>query len=147
MKIALVCSHGGHLTELDLLSEAFEGHETFFITYRGVRAEALEEPKHLVEPIGTSPVRMAEAFYKIGRVFLRERPDVLVSTGSEIAIPAFVWASLLGVESIYIESWCRVHELSATGKIVYPLSDLFLIQWPELLEKVGDDARYEGTVL
>ena len=36
MKICLVCSPGGHLTQMLRLIEmgAFEGHKTFFITHR-----------------------------------------------------------------------------------------------------------------
>jgi UDP-N-acetylglucosamine:LPS N-acetylglucosamine transferase len=147
MKIALVCSFGGHLTELKFLSAAFGGHETFFVTYENIRTRDLTGKAYLLDSIDTSPVRMLEAFYRIGRIFLEERPDVVVSTGSEIAIPAFVWARLTGAETIYIESWCRVEEVSMTGKLVYPISDLFLVQWPDLAEESGDKARYEGTVI
>lgn len=147
MKIAIVCSYGGHLTELRFLSEAFEGHETFFITYENFRTRDLDRRKYLLSSIDTSPWRMAKAFYRIGNILLRERPDAVISTGSEIAIPAFVWARIVGAKTIYIESWCRVRALSKTGKIVYPLSDLFLVQWPELAEKNSGKLRYEGTVL
>lgn len=147
MKIALVCSFGGHLTELKFLSAAFEGHETFFVTYENIRTRDLDGRKYLLDSIDLSPPRMLKAFYRMGRIFLDERPDVVVSTGSEIAIPAFVWAKLVGAETIYIESWCRVRALSLTGKIVYPLSDLFLVQWPELAQKSGEKARYEGTII
>lgn len=147
MKVALVCSFGGHLTELQSLSEAFKGHETFFITYEGVRTRDLDEPKYLIDPIESSLWRMLKAFYRIGRILLRERPAVIVSTGSEIAIPAFVWAQVIGADTVYIESWCRVRALSATGKIVYPLSDQFLVQWPELADKTGEKAKYEGAVI
>lgn len=147
MKIALVCSYGGHLTELQSISEAFEGNKTFFITYESIRTRDLDEPKYLIDSIDTNPWRMLKAFYRIGRILLKERPNVVVSTGSEIAIPAFVWARVLGAETIYIESWCRVRALSKTGKAVYPFSDLFLVQWPELVDESGEKARYEGAVL
>ena len=146
MNVALVCSAGGHLTELQFLSESFEGHDTFFVTYHDVRTEELEDA-YLLEPIDTNPWRLLQAFYRIGRIFRAEQPDVVVSTGSEIAIPAFVWAALLDIESVYIESWCRVNSLSGTGRLVYHLADLFLVQWPQLREKAGERARYEGAVI
>ena len=62
MKIALVCSHGGHLTEILHIMEAFEGNETFFITYNNFRTENLDYDKYLMENIGTSPFKMAKAF-------------------------------------------------------------------------------------
>ena len=43
MKIALVCSHGGHLTEMLELVDAFEGHDLFFVTYKSTRAVELAQ--------------------------------------------------------------------------------------------------------
>ncbi|WP_434529984.1 PssD/Cps14F family polysaccharide biosynthesis glycosyltransferase (plasmid) [Haloarcula sp. NS06] len=147
MKIALVCSAGGHLTELQSLSEASEGHESFYITTDDFRTRELDESKYLIGRIGTNPWQMLKSFFEIGWILVREQPDVLISTGSEIAIPAFFWAKIIGSKTIYIESWCRVNSVSTTGKIVYPVSDLFLVQWPELVDKVGEKARYEGAVI
>ena len=36
-KVGLVCSHGGHLTEIQLLQTKLTGVETFLITYKSVR--------------------------------------------------------------------------------------------------------------
>lgn len=147
MKIALICSHGGHLTEIMYLLEVFEDHEIFFITYKNFRTNDLEYKKYLLENIGTSTVKMFKACYKTLKILLKERPDTIISTGSEIAIPAFILAKFLGIRTIFIESWCRVKTKSGTGKIVYPFSDLFLVQWPELLELYGKKAKYKGAVI
>ncbi len=147
MKIALACSHGGHLTEILHILEAFEDHEIFFITYENFRTRDLDYKKYLIENIGTSPLKMSKAFFKILRILLKEKPNTIVSTGSEIAIPAFIIAKFLRIQTIFIESWCRVKTKSATGKIVYPFSDLFLVQWPELLEVYGKKAKYKGAVI
>lgn len=147
MRIALVCSHGGHLTELLYLLEAFKGHEIFFITYDNFRTKDLDYNKYLLENIGTSPLKMSKAFYQIFKILSKEKPDTIISTGSEIAIPAFIIAKFLRIRTIFIESWCRVKTKSGTGKIVYPLSDLFLVQWPELLELYGKKAKFVGAVI
>jgi beta-1,4-N-acetylglucosaminyltransferase len=146
MKICLVCSHGGHLTEILQLKEAFEGHETFFITYDSVRTRQLEH-KYLLRNIGTNPLIMASASLSTLRILLKERPKLIVSTGSEIAIPAFYLAKLLRIKTLFIESWTRVERPTGTGKIVYPVSDLFLVQWESLLKKYGKKAKYEGAIL
>ena len=147
MKLALVCSHGGHLTEIMYLLDAFEGHELFFITYNNFRTKNLDQKKYLLENIGTSPLKMIKSFFQIGKILLKEKPDTVISTGSEIAIPTFVIAKILGIRTIFIESWCRVKTKSGTGKIVYPFSDLFLVQWPELIELYGKKAKYVGAVI
>jgi len=146
MKICLVCSHGGHLSEMLQLMDAFEGHETFFITYDSARTRGLER-RYLLRNIGTNPLIMAQAFLSILRILLREKPKLIVSTGSEIAIPAFYLAKILRIKTIFIESWTRVDRPTGTGKLVYPFSDVFLVQWERLLQRYGKKARYDGAIL
>ena len=56
-------------------------------------------------------------------------------------------ARIMGIKTIYIVSWCRVKTKSGTGKILYYYSDVFLVQWPELLKKFGKRAMYKGAVI
>jgi UDP-N-acetylglucosamine:LPS N-acetylglucosamine transferase len=146
MKICLVCSHGGHLTEILQLTEAFEGHETFFITYDAVRTRQLVH-KYLLRNIGTNPLVMAIDSLYILRILLKEKPRLIVSTGSEIAIPAFYLAKIFGIKTIFIESWTRIIQPSGTGRIVYPVADVFFVQWQKLLAKYGTKAKYKGSVI
>jgi UDP-N-acetylglucosamine:LPS N-acetylglucosamine transferase len=127
------------------LMEAFEGHETFFVTYDSTRTRGLER-KYLLRNIGTNPLIMAQSFLSMLRILLREKPKLIVSTGSEIAIPAFCLARILRIRTIFIESWARVIEPSGTGRLVYPVADVFLVQWERLLSKYGKKARYEGAI-
>lgn len=147
MKIALVCSYGGHLTEMQFLLGAFEGHDIFFVTYDNARTGKIPYKKYLLENIGTNPLKMCIAFSNFFKIFRKERPDIIVSTGSEIAIPAFYLGKLFRIKTIYIESWCRITSQSGTGKIVYPVSDIFLVQWPQLLQYYGHKAQYYGGVI
>lgn len=149
MKIGLVCSHGGHLTEMLELVGAFEGHDLFFVTYRSGRVKELEQHYRVyaLDNIGASPLRMLGSLPVTWRVLRRERPGVLVSTGSEIAIPFFILAKVLNIRTVFVESCCRVHNPSGTGKVLYPLADVFLVQWPQLLAAYGSKARYEGGLL
>jgi beta-1,4-N-acetylglucosaminyltransferase len=128
------------------LMEAFEGHETFFITYDSVRTRQLG-CKYLLRNIGKSPWRMLVAAFAISRILCRERPRLIVSTGSEIAIPAFYLAKLLRMKTIFIESWTRVAQPTGTGRLVYPVADVFLVQWETLLAKYGKKAKYEGAAV
>ena len=149
MNIGLVCSHGGHLTEMLQLLEAFEGHDLFFVTYHSRQVEELEQyyRAYALRDIGTSPLRMVYSLPLGWRILRCERPDALVSTGSEIAIPFFILAQVLRIRTVFVESCCRVHSPSGTGKVLYPLADVFLVQWPQLLAVYGAKARYEGGLL
>jgi UDP-N-acetylglucosamine:LPS N-acetylglucosamine transferase len=146
MKICIVCSHGGHLTEALEMMAAFDGHETFFVTYDSVRTRELERV-YLLPYIGLNPIKMLACLPKMWRVLWRERPDILFSTGSEIAIPVFYLAKLLRIKTIYVETCSRVHMPTGTGRMVYPISDLFLVQWKELLSVYGPKAQYRGGLL
>jgi UDP-N-acetylglucosamine:LPS N-acetylglucosamine transferase len=81
------------------------------------------------------------------RILLRERPDVLISLGAEIAIPFFYLAKLFNIKTLFIESWCRISTLSKTGKLLYPIADEFWVQWPQLLSVAGPKAHYKGAVV
>jgi UDP-N-acetylglucosamine:LPS N-acetylglucosamine transferase len=149
MKIGLVCSHGGHLTEMLQLLGAFEEHSLFFVTYHGKRAEELRKHHRVyaLHNIGTNPLRMLCTLPAAWRILRRERPDVLVSTGSEIAIPFFILAQVSRIKTVFVELCCRVRSRSGTGRVVYPLADVFLVQWPQLAAVYGAKARYEGGLL
>jgi len=147
MKIAIVCSHGGHLTQMLYLMDAFKGNDIIIITYDSKRTRELKQKKCLVKNIGYNPLKMFFAAIVFLRVFLEYRPDLIVSNGSEIAIPALYIGKLLAAKIIFIESWARVNNPSLTGRIVYPVADHFLVQWPQLLCKYGKKAVYEGAII
>ena len=46
-----------------------------------------------------------------------------------MAFPFFVAAKLHRVRTVYIEVYDRVDSATLTGRLCYPLSDLFLLQW------------------
>ena len=149
MKIAIVCSHGGHLTETLQILNAFEGYEIFFCTYSSSRDDFLRgiAPTYFMKNIGYSMPKMVTGFFWAWKVLWQERPDVILSLGAEIAVPFFYVGKLLGIRTIFIETRCRVETLSLTGKLVYPVADVYWVQWPGLLEKCGPKAAYMGAVI
>jgi beta-1,4-N-acetylglucosaminyltransferase len=149
MKIGLVCSHGGHLTEMLELLPAFEGHDVFFVTYHSARETELGQRyrTYALDNIGTSPWKLAASMPGALGILRRERPDMLVSTGSEIALPFFFLAKVLRIGTVFVEGLFRVNTASSTGKVLYPLADAFFVQWPQLVSVYGPKARYEGGLL
>jgi len=147
MKIALVCNLGGHLTQMFFLLEAFENHEIFFVTNDDPRIKQVKYKKFLLDYINLNPWKMTKAFIRTFEILIKEKPDIIISTGAEIAIPFFILARILGIKTIYIESWSRVKNMSRTGRILYYIADVFLVQWIDLLKKYGKKARYEGGVV
>lgn len=69
------------------------------------------------------------------------KPDLVLCNGPGTCVPICISALLLGILGIkkviivYVESICRVEHLSLSGKILFHLSDYFIVQWPTLKEK------------
>ena len=150
MKICLVFSAGGHFTEMRRIMEAFEGHNIFFVTIKARSTENLQNAYFVRDTTGATIIHMAFNMLIITiqslRILLKEKPELIVSTGADVTIPICYLAKLLGAKVIFIESVCRVKDLSPTGKILYPIADLFLVQWEKLAKKYRK-ARYWGSVL
>lgn len=146
LKICLVCSHGGHLGEMLQLAEACNGHRTFYFCYDADTTRSLPNA-YRVPNMARNPVEFAKNLARVHRLFRRERPDLVISTGAEIAIPVILVAKLRRVPTIYIECGAQVTVPSLTGRLVYPLVDRFYVQWPELLEAYGPRARYVGSLI
>jgi len=146
MKIAIVCSHGGHLTEMLYLIEAFKDHEIFFVTYDNPRTRNLNYKKYLFPNFGNNPLELIKNIHKILEIMINEKPDFIVSNGAEIAIPFFYIGKLLRKKTIFIECYTRINMPTITGKIIYPFSDFFLVLWPEMLECYGKKATYFGGI-
>ena len=146
-KIGLICSHGGHFTELLQVREAFKDYPSFLITYKEV-STSNQENAYYISNIVKGPLAFISGLLKIFLIFLKERPTVLFSTGSEIAVPPFYFGKFLfGAKLIYLESCAQIFRPSMTGKWVYPITDLFLVQWESLLKAYGPKARYVGGLV
>jgi UDP-N-acetylglucosamine:LPS N-acetylglucosamine transferase len=137
------------MAEMQRLLPAFEGCRLSLVTYRSSRGSMPIDgvTTYLVANIGASPYRLLKAVPAFMRALWRERPHVIVSTGSEIAIPFFYIAPVLRIRTLFIESWCRVRTPSGTGRLVYPVADRFLVQWDPLLGRYGPKAKLGGRVL
>lgn len=146
IKICLTCSHGGHLTEMLQLMEAFEGQDTFFFCYDAETTRRLPSA-YLVPNMVRNPIELVKNLFRVRRIFRKERPDLVVSTGAEIAIPVVLVAKLFGIPTVYVECGAQATETSLTGRLMYWLADRFYVQWPELLQKYGPRATMRGSLI
>ena len=73
-------------------------------------------------------------FIKAFCILLKERPDFIITTGALIAYPFCVIGKLMGVKIVYVESFARVKRPSLTGRLLYDYSDLFIVQWEDMLK-------------
>ncbi len=147
MKICCASSAGGHLTELLQLSETFEGREHYFLTDKRLDSEELagREKVFFIECPRRNPLKLIVNLWQSMKIFVKEKPDLVISTGADTAIATCLIAKLFGKKVVFIESFCRIREKSLSGRIMYRLADLFLVQWKENLE-FYPKAEYAGSV-
>ncbi len=146
-KIGLICSPGGHLVEVLQLLEAFQDCSLFFLTYKE-KATSNRRETYYIKNFAKNPLSLIAGIAKIFFIFLKERPTLLFSTGAEIAIPSFyIGKFLFGAKLIYLECSAQVRSPSLTGRWVYPITDLFLVQWESLLKQYGPRVKYVGGLI
>jgi beta-1,4-N-acetylglucosaminyltransferase len=90
-------------------------------------------------------------FYAI-RIVWTEGPDLILTNGPGTCVPVAYTAWILRLlcikESriVFVESVARVKSLSLSGKLLYPIADRFLVQWPGLIQKYPR-AKFVGFVI
>ncbi|GAJ24098.1 unnamed protein product, partial [marine sediment metagenome] len=83
---------------------------------------------------------------RLAVIILRERPDVVISTGAAPGYLAIRLAKLLTrARTIWLDSIAETNDLSLSGIKGRRYADLWLTQWPELAQTNGPD--YKGNVL
>jgi UDP-N-acetylglucosamine:LPS N-acetylglucosamine transferase len=134
MKVTLVCSSGGHLAQLYRLEPWWREHERLWVTFDTDDATSLLRDERAIwahHPTTRNLPNAARNLRLAWRVLRDERPDVVVSDGAGVAVPFFVAAKLLRIRTVYLEVVDRVDSSTLTGRLVYPLTDLFFAQWRE----------------
>lgn len=148
MKICIPTSHGGHLTQALILAESLGKHDIFFVTshYAKPRTSKTKWRFIYVRNPGDNLIERIKFVLQAIWIVFRENPDVILSTGSNVQIPFFIFGRILNKKLIYIESWSRVQHPSRFGKLLYKLSDLFFVQWNSL-RKYYPKAIYAGRLM
>jgi UDP-N-acetylglucosamine:LPS N-acetylglucosamine transferase len=145
-RILAVASSGGHWVQLRRLRPAFEGHDVAYLTTdRGHKSEVGSARFYTVRDGNrTSKLALLVSALQIGWVLVRERPQVVISTGAAPGYLAIRGAKLLGARTAWIDSVANVQELSMSGRLASERADLCLTQWPHLADGA---VTYAGSVL
>lgn len=146
-KALLVASHGGHWVQLRRIAPAFEGLDVRYVsTDAGLAGEVRPAPLSVVPDanLGDKPalLRLAARMFWL---VLRQRPDIVISTGAAPGFFALAFGKLLGARTIWVDSIANAGQLSVSGAKVRLFADLWLTQWPHLERRNGP--LFKGAVL
>jgi len=134
------------MTEMRELSDVYEKHEYFWITYRGAESSSLKDAYYYTDYKSVF-VKMVIQLMTVWRILLIEKPDLMISTGAAIAIPAAIYSKVCRVKIIYMDCGTSIYEPSGTSRYMIQLADVFLTQWPNMVKVYKGKAKYWGGVL
>lgn len=148
IKICLVGSSGGHLTHLYMLKPYFDKHERFWVTFDKEDARSLlngEKVYPCYYPTNRNIKNLIKNTFVAIKVLKKEKPDVIISSGAAVAVPFFYIGKIMRKKLVYIEIYDRIDKPTLTGKLVYPITDKFIVQWEEM-KKVYPKAINLGSI-
>lgn len=152
MRILIPTSPGGHLKQSLLLAEKLaENSDVKFVSYytplvkellKGYKTSFVIEPGIGFRSLPRKIILTLQALL----ILLKERPDVIITAGSDVPVPFCYIGKLMRKKIIFVESWSRVKRPSKSGKLIYPISDLFFVQWEDL-KKEYPKSIYAGRLM
>ena len=153
-KVLFVASTGGHLKELMQLEDMFLNYDFNLITEKtdsnlylkdkyNTRVDFLVygTKDHLL----TYPFKLLYNCFKSLWLYLKIHPDYIITTGVHTSAALCCLGKIFGSKIIYIETFANISSKTVTGKYLYPVSDLFIVQWKSLL-KLYPNAVYGGWI-
>jgi len=134
LKVMLVCSSGGHLLQLYRLRPWWQNLDRSWVTFKMPDSQSMltaERVEWAYQPTTRNIPNLLRNLRLAWRLLRRHRPQLIVSSGAGVAVPFFVLGRLLRMKTIYIEVYDRIDLPTLTGRLVYPFSNLFLLQWEQ----------------
>lgn len=162
-------NEGGHFAQLMALHDLFDKYDTVIITdnhranksipaLKNVKAIefamafadkrnelAKDKNKKLTHASYLSAYKVL--FQQCYAIWKKYRPKVIISTGSNMAVPLCFIAKLKGTRFVYIETRAKVYNKTISGKIVELFADRIIVQWPEMVDVYKGKAEYYGTLV
>ncbi|HUR86697.1 MAG TPA: glycosyltransferase [Solirubrobacteraceae bacterium] len=131
----LVATPGGHLDLLLALEPSFERFRRVWVVSPGSTADALaargEEVRLLPRFHGLS---LRNALRSVSGIChaMRDRPRLIVTSGSGSVVPYCLVSRMLGSHLVFLETMARIEGPSSTGRLLARVSKVVLVQWPEM---------------
>lgn len=143
---------GGHINELQQLD--FKRYDYSVVTEktkttRGLKEKYKNRIHYLIYGTRKKPILyffiMLINFFISLTIFIKIRPDIVVTTGTHTAVLMCYIAKLFGKKVIWIETFANRNSKTLAGRLVYPIADTFVVQWEEM-KKNYKKAVYWGSI-
>ncbi|MCD8288798.1 MAG: polysaccharide biosynthesis protein [Prevotella sp.] len=146
-RLCFVSSSGGHWEQLQKLEPLAKKYEGFFVTEKTKFSEPLAKFFMIQTDLKDKlmPLKMLwNSIYSV-YIWIRKRPDFVITTGTMVAYPFYLLSILFRKKFIFIETFGRANMPTEAGKKMEKHSDLFIVQW-ESQKKFYSKAIYGGCL-
>jgi UDP-N-acetylglucosamine:LPS N-acetylglucosamine transferase len=146
-RIIAVASGGGHWEQLMLVAEAFRDEDVFYITTKHelLKQAGISNGAVVADCNRDRPLLVIATIARCAKLMLKNRPDVVVSTGAAPGLICLAIGRIIGCETIWIDSFANVEKLSMSGKLARYFARNWLTQWEHLSSPRGP--QYFGQLL
>ena len=153
-KVLFIASTGGHLNELMQLKPMFKKYDYHIITEKDNSTVSLKDDygkkiDYLVfgtkDHMLTYPFKFIYNCFKSLVLYIKIRPKYIITTGTHTAVPICYIGKLFRSKIIFIETFANINTKTLSGKLIYPIANLFIVQWESML-KLYPKAVYGGWI-
>jgi len=150
IKICFAASSGGHYEQLLMLKPLMEKYNSFVVTeetlYKTtIKGEKMYYMKQINRKEKIFIFQMFVNTFRSLKIFIKEKPDVVICTGVLAMIPICLIVKFAGKKLIYIESFAKVTSATLSGKLLYRFADQFYVQWKQM-QDIYPNAIYLGGI-
>lgn len=152
--VLFISSTGGHLEELLQLEPMFKDYNYYLVTEKTksnlfLKDKYKDKVSYLVygtrKKILVYPFILLINCFKSLFIYFKHCPDYIITTGTHTAGPMCCIGKILGSKIIYIETFANMVTKTATGRLIYPISDKFIVQW-DSMKKLYPKADVGGWI-
>lgn len=153
-KVLFIASTGGHLSELLQLKSMFDKYDYHIITENtGSTSDLIQKYPNKIDFLvfGTKDYlfsyifKFIYNFFKSFILYFKIKPEFIVTTGTHTAVPMCYIGKLFGTKIIFIETFANSETKTLSGTLIYPIADLFIVQWESML-KLYPKAKLGGWI-
>lgn len=150
-KICFAASSGGHFEQIMTLKPLMENYDSFILTEKTSYSVTKDSDikTYYVKQVNRKEksfiINMLINTIKSIYIFIKERPDYMITTGVLAIIPMALIVKIFRKKLIYIESFAKISSPTETGKFLYKYADRFYVQWEKMLE-FYPKAIYKGGI-
>jgi len=144
--ILAVSSRGGHEIQLRrIINGVGQVNCVYVHTVKDAKScGVVDGVYNVIEASRWSKRNVLRQGVQVFRIFIKERPRIVISTGASCGLWAILIGRMLGCKAIWIDSIANAEKLSMSGRLCRPFCTNHYTQWPHL---ASGKTKYVGSVL